>query len=166
MRPKQVSTPSPSIAAGNGCRRSVFQRWRTCGPGARREEASDGSLDNPVSPQGSESRTARPLRGFRRGRGAAAAGPAYCTTQGNRTYCDDGRAYYRYGNDIVSKDGRRWHDFGKHVYGPDGDWIAKHGKKGMTSSLRSGPGDEAAILPRILERDDADSSDGDDGGDD
>jgi len=96
----------------------------------------------------------------------ARAGSAYCTTQGNRTYCDDGRAYYRYGNDIVSKDGRRWHDFGKHVYGPDGDWIAKHGKKGMTSSLRSGPGDEAAILPRILERDDADSSDGDDDGDD
>jgi hypothetical protein len=96
----------------------------------------------------------------------ARAGSTYCTTQGNRTYCDDGRAYYRYGNDIVSKDGRRWHDFGKHVYGPDGDWIAKHGKKGVTSSLRSGPGDEAAILPRIIDREDADADDEGEGGDD
>ena len=98
--------------------------------------------------------------------GPAHAGSTYCTTQGTRTYCDDGRAYYRYGNDIVSKDGRRWHDFGKHVYGPDGDWIAKHGKKGVTSSLRSGPGDEAAILPRIIDREDADADDEGEGGDD
>lgn len=101
--------------------------------------------------------------------GSAQAGSAYCTTTGNRTYCDDGRAYYRYGNDIVSKDGRRWHDFGSHVYGPGSDWIAKHGKGRSTSHLGSGPGDEAAILPRILERGDADDDrDGDDdgGGDD
>lgn len=81
----------------------------------------------------------------------ARAGSSYCTTTGNRTYCDDGRAYYRYGNDIVSKDGRRWHDFGSHVYGPGSDWIAKHGKGRYTSSLGSGPGDEAAILPKILD---------------
>jgi len=99
--------------------------------------------------------------------GPARAGSSYCTTTGNRTYCDDGRAYYRYGNDIVSRDGRRWHDFGSHVYGPGSDWIAKHGKGRYTSSLRSGPGDEAAILPRILDdaKDDADDAE-DGGGDD
>ena len=98
----------------------------------------------------------------------ARAGSTYCTTQGTRTYCDDGRAYYRYGNDIVSNDGRRWHDFGKHVYGPGEDWIAKHGRDSYTTHLDSGRPDENAILPRILDRDD-DSKDGDgdgDGGDD
>lgn len=99
--------------------------------------------------------------------GSAQAGSSYCTTTGNRTYCDDGRAYYRYGNDIVSKDGRRWHDFGSHVYGPGSDWIAKHGRDRYTTNLGSGPGDEAAILPKILDdaRDDDEAEDGD-GGDD
>jgi len=97
--------------------------------------------------------------------GPARAGSSYCTTTGNRTYCDDGRAYYRYGNDIVSKDGRRWHDFGSHVYGPGSDWIAKHGKGRYTSSLGSGPGDEAAILPRILDDARDDREDADDGDD-
>lgn len=92
----------------------------------------------------------------------AVAGGTYCFQSGPRTYCDDGRAYYRYGNDIVSKDGRRWHTFGSHTYGGDGSWIARHGKGRSTSSYRSGPGDEAAILPRILD----DAADRDAGGDD
>ena len=82
-----------------------------------------------------------------------------CTTRGTRTYCDDGRAYYRYGKSIVSNDGRRWRTFDSHTYGDDGSWIAKHGKGRYTGSYRKDPGDEARILPDILDDADGDPDD-------
>lgn len=94
----------------------------------------------------------------------AAAG-SYCRTTGTRTYCDDGRSYHRYGNDIVSGDGRRWHTFGSHTYGADGTWIARHGRGRYTASYGSDPGDEAAILPEIVERQHEDRGDRDGDGD-